>query len=261
MERRIIHPDINEFPDEILPILRNADIYDSSCSEIARVYFIDRDEGYYLKASPSGTLEKEAEMTSYFHKKGLATEVLAYISAEKDWMLTRRIKGEDCTYRNYLDEPEKLCETTAELLRKLHDLDFSDSPVYNRNKDYIETAEKNYRAGIFDSSIFSDDWVYSSAEEAWKVVSDNRHLLKNDVLLHGDYCLPNIILDNWKFSAFIDLGNGGVGDRHIDIFWGVWTLNYNLKTNKYKDRFLDAYGREDIEPEMLKVIAAFEVFG
>ena len=69
------------------------------------------------------------------------------------------------------------------------------------------------------------------------------------------------MLDDWKFSGFIDLGNGGVGDRHIDLFWGAWTLFYNLKTDAYCDRFLDAYGRDKIEEEMLRAIAAFEVFG
>lgn len=79
-------------------------------------------------------------------------------------------------------------------------------------------------------------------------------------LLHGDYCLPNILLDDWKFSGFIDLGGSGVGDRHIDIFWGVWTLFFNLKSNAYYERFLDTYGREAVEPEILRTVAAFEVF-
>ena len=85
--------------------------------------------------------------------------------------------------------------------------------------------------------------------------------LKNDTLIHGDYCLPNVMLDDWHFSAFIDVGNGGVGDRHIDLYWGLWTLQRNLNTTLYHDRFLDAYGRDKIEPEILRAIAAFEVFG
>ena len=85
--------------------------------------------------------------------------------------------------------------------------------------------------------------------------------LEKNALLHGDYCLPNIILDGDKLSGFIDLGNGGVGDRHIDLFWGAWTLFFNLGTDKYRNRFFDAYGKELIEPEKLDLIAACEVFG
>ena len=69
------------------------------------------------------------------------------------------------------------------------------------------------------------------------------------------------MLDNWKFTGFVDLDSGGVGDRHIDIFWGIWTLWFNLKTNKYNDRFMDAYGREKIEEDLLRTVAAAEVFG
>nr|WP_279126054.1 aminoglycoside phosphotransferase [Lactobacillus taiwanensis] len=34
-----------------------------------------------------------------------------------------------------------------------------------------------------------------------------------------------------------------------------------MKTSKYRDRFLDAYGRDKVNEELLKVIAAAEVFG
>ena len=86
-------------------------------------------------------------------------------------------------------------------------------------------------------------------------------LLKKDVLLHGDYCLPNIILDDWKLSGYIDLGSGGIGDRHIDVAWGIWTLNFNLGTTEYSDRFMDVYGRDKVEPEMLRAVAAMEMIG
>jgi kanamycin kinase len=69
------------------------------------------------------------------------------------------------------------------------------------------------------------------------------------------------MLDNWRFSGFIDVGNGGIGDRHVDLFWGAWTLNFNLGTDAYKDRFLDAYGRDLVNEDALRTIAAAEVFG
>ena len=78
------------------------------------------------------------------------------------------------------------------------------------------------------------------------------------VLIHGDYCLPNVLLDNWQFSGFIDLGGGGIGDRHTDLYWGCWSLLYNLKEDKWCSRFLDAYGRQDVNIEKLRHIHALE---
>lgn len=261
MKRTLIQPDFNTIPKVFHNLFANAKIYDSSCSPEARVFFIDKDGGHYLKAATKGSLKIEAELTRYFHSKQLGTEVLEYVSLDKDWMLTKKIVGEDCTHALYLADPKRLCDTTAELLRKLHETDYTYCPVQNRIESYIATVANNYKNGTYDKSAFPDSFGYKSADEAWAVASKYMSCLKNDTLLHGDYCLPNIMLDNWKFSKFIDLGNGGVGDRHIDIFWGVWTLFFNLKTDKYTERFMDAYGRDKIETDMLKVVAACEVFG
>ena len=94
-----------------------------------------------------------------------------------------------------------------------------------------------------------------------QVIDKYQHLLKDDTLIHGDYCLPNIILNNWKFSGFIDLGNGGIGDKHVDIFWGLWTLYYNLKTFDFTERFMQAYGKDKIDFDTLRLIAAIATFG
>ena len=261
MKRTPVTVETEHFPTVFSPLLIGAPVYDSSCSADAKVYFIDKDGGYYLKTAVKGALENEAKMTGYFHSKGLSAEVLAYEQKEHDWLLTRRIPGEDCTHAQYLADPKKLCDTTAQLLRQLHETDYSNCPIPRRTENYLETVSHNYRMERWDTSLFPDDWGYSSPEKAWNVVQSVGPYLMEDTLLHGDYCLPNILLDKGQFSGFIDLGCGGVGDRHIDLFWGVWTLQFNLKTDAYAERFLDAYGRDRVDPEILKSIAAFEVFG
>jgi len=261
MERKPVSVDPAMFPVAMRELLAGAKIYDSSCSPAARVWFIDRDEGFYLKTAAAGSLEKEAKLGAYFHQKGLSSQVLAYEQADSDWLLTQAVPGEDCLHKSYLDDPKRLCDTTAQLLRRLHETDFSGCPVPDRTASYITAVRENHRLGKWDASLFPDNWGYRSAEDAWAVVQEFSGTLKADTLLHGDYCLPNIMLDNWKFSGFIDLGNGGVGDRHIDLFWGIWSLNFNLKTDAFGQRFLDVYGRDGFDPEILGAIGAFEVFG
>ena len=268
MDRTLIKPIIDDFPSEYRDILKNSKIYDSSCSTEARVFYIDKDNGYFLKHSSKGALKNEALMYDYFHSKGLSSKVISYITGDTDWLLSAAVKGEDCTHRQYLDDPKRLCDTLAKKLRELHSMDFSDCPIQDKMDCYFSVARENFEKGSYDLSYFMPDGKIRdnsssplSAADVFTLFENNKNELKSDTLLHGDYCLPNIILDNWDFSGFIDLGNGGVGDRHIDIFWGAWTLSFNLKTDKYRERFYDAYGRDIINTDLLTLVSCAEVFG
>ena len=258
VERKPITVDTARFPEIFRPLLEN-NVYDSSCSDAARVYFIDRDGGYYLKTAAKDSLRREAEMTKFFHSKALAAEVLAYESLDADWLLTRRVPGEDCLHDLYLDDPIRLCDTVAQLLRMLHETPHTGC-TFDSLREYLEPARRNYREKTYSVDHFPDNWGYRTPEEAWEELERNGQYLKADVLLHGDYCLPNIMLDNWRFSGFIDLDAAGVGDRHMDLFWGMWSLGFNLKTEQYRGRFLDAYGRELVNEDIFRTIAACEVF-
>ena len=255
MKKTLINTTPEDFPRALRPIIFGK-IYDSSSSPEARVYFIES-AGAYLKRAPLGTLYREAKMDEYFHSLGLSGKVLSYINEGEDWLLTEAVRGEDATAECYLESPGRLAALMGEQLRRLHETDFSTCPITDRMSDYFDLAEKNYRAGIYDLSYSG----LSSAEKAWDIVNHGRDSLESRVLLHGDFCLPNIILKDWKLSGYIDLGSGGVGDRHVDLFWGAWTLAYNLKTDKYRDVFFDAYGRELVDEDKLDIIAAAECFG
>jgi len=61
------------------------------------------------------------------------------------------------------------------------------------------------------------------------------------VLIHGDYCLPNVLVDDGRFSGLIDVGRAGLGNPLDDLAAGVWTLQYNFGPGHARE-FLDAYG-------------------
>ena len=260
MKRTLTTIATESLPLKIRALADGAAVYDSSSSPEARVYFIDRGDGYYLKIAERGALAREARMTDYFHSIGLGVKVVAYVSEERDYMLTERAAGEDLTHSEYLGEPLRLAQTMGKLLRELHGRSHDGCPVI-RTTEYLATVETNYKKGIFDTSLFGDRQTFCSADEAYAFVVENASRLRIDTLIHGDFCLPNIMLDGWRFSKYIDVGCGGIGDRHIDLFWGAWTLNFNLGTDEYCDAFLDAYGRELIDPIALRVIEAAECFG
>ncbi len=253
---------LSSLPDPVRPFAEGARISDSSCSPEARVWFLDKGPGAFLKTSAAGTLKTEALMDAYFHRIGLSSAVLYYGSfGDRDWLVTEKVPGKDCTRPPYRDNPEKLCETTARLLRELHETDPAGCPGKDRLETYKAAVREGIARGSFEDGLFAGIWGFSSFDEARKTAEEGLRFLTPDALIHGDYCLPNILLKNWKLSGYIDLGNAGIADRHIDIFWGIWTLNFNLHTTEYTDRFLDAYGRERVEPEKLRQLAAMEMIG
>ena len=222
MKKTEIQMNITDFPSELHYIFENATVYDSSSHPTMTVYYSDK--GYYVKMGAKGSLATESEMVRLFDRNGMGVELVTYISDEKDYMVTKPAVGEDATH--HLDQPEKLCEVLAEAMKFLHSRPIDGIPV----------------------SPCMDTYAQAGKAE----------LLKQDTFIHGDFCLPNIMLDNWKFSTFIDVGLAGVGDKHIDIYWVLWSLNYNLGTDKYTDYFLDLYGREKVDMDVLKMVAEAE---
>lgn len=245
-------------PASLRPYLTGR-VFDSSSSPEASVWFFP-DAGLYLKRAERGMLKKEAEMTSFFYRLGLSVEVCAYLSEEEDWLLTAAADGADATDACYLADGRRLAATIGEALRALHETVADACPVPDRTGDYLRTVEENAARGCFDPS-FLPAGLSLSREEALATVRDAAPALSSRVLLHGDYCLPNILLKEWRVTRFIDLGGGGIGDRHIDLFWGAWTLCFNLGTDRYRDDFLSAYGRELVDPALLRAVAAAECFG
>jgi len=68
--------------------------------------------------------------------------------------------------------------------------------------------------------------------------------IPGESLVHGDACLPNIMVGGNGLSGYIDLGDMGVGDVEVDLSAAVWSLQYNLGPG-FGRAFLTAYGRPD----------------
>ena len=104
--------------------------------------------------------------------------------------------------------------------------------------------------------------VTGAASDRQAKVGEMISLISMNVGYGGLGAEQDFFMDGGTMTRYdFDLDTGGVGDRHVDLFWGAWTLRYNLGTDAYRDRFFDAYGRDRIDPERLRVVAAAEVFG
>ena len=77
------------------------------------------------------------------------------------------------------------------------------------------------------------------------------------VFTHGDYCLPNILVDRGRLGGFIDWGYAGVGDRYRDLSSCAWSVGHNLG-EEWIPCFFAAYGVV-IDQEKLDYYGSVEV--
>ena len=147
----------------------------------------------------------------------------------------------------------ELLPLLAEAFRMLWRTDISDCPCV-RDLD-AELAEARYRVenGLVDvddvepETFGKDGFKDPAALLQW--LEENRPDYE-PVLSHGDFCLPNILIDKGKISGFIDLGDTGIGDKWRDIALGYRSLKHNF------DGTFGGKVYEDFDPDSL-----FEALG
>lgn len=221
----------------------------SGCSG-HKTYYRD---GLYLKTGVKGSLERERRSLEYFHMHGYAPAVALYESDRSDCLVTEALQGESALSSSLTRDPVRLARALGAALRRFHDGAFADCPFTYNAADMLTRVRKNAELGRVDASLTR--YVGESDPAGLLAfIEDNAAALTDDATLHGDYCLPNVFFDrSYRLTGFIDLGKSGRGDRHYDLFWGVWSLNYNLGADRYGDDFLDAYGRDAVDPLRLRL--------
>ncbi|XEC96755.1 aminoglycoside 3'-phosphotransferase [Paenibacillus tarimensis] len=250
------------FPAEIKTYLSGAAITVVKNRVRSSVYHIEN-QAYdiFLKVTPKEQMKREALMMEYLHSFGSCPRVLHYTTDDSwDYLITERIKGSDAANDENLAEPDLLTEVFAESLLYLHGIRHESCPVINGFKEMVIRAENNYREIRAEKGILRY-LGYTNIETAYSDMIDLFQIVREDkVVIHGDYCLPNVLLHDFKLNGFIDVGYGGIGDRHYDIFWGLWSLQFNLKSNDYSHRFIQTYGKHLIDQERLRFCGLLSVF-
>lgn len=134
-----------------------------------------------------------------------------------DYLLLSAIPGTIASDDAYKTNVPKLIEQLSAGLRTIHELPIDRCPFDATTHTKIELARERVVNGLVDESDFDESRLGRTAvdlfDELLDAVADGEEL----VFTHGDYCLPNIVLQDWKISGFIDWGRAGVADRYQDI--------------------------------------------
>ncbi|MBQ6933207.1 MAG: aminoglycoside 3'-phosphotransferase [Clostridia bacterium] len=258
-------------PDEIRKIIENKPYTVDDIGQSGSKVLIFDD--MVLKIQPVSTeVDNEVQLMQWLKDKISAPECLCHIKEnDTDYLLMTKIKGKMACDDEYMSNPQKLIDILAHAMKSLWKVDISECPVDMTLNTKLKMAEYNVKNNLVDTEntqpgTFGKDG-FESPKHLLKWIVENRP--EEDVVLsHGDFCLPNIFIDNDKLAGFIDIGRMGIADRWNDIAicWRSLKDNYigKYSTKKYDnfdpDYLFEALGIEKDEEKLRYYILMDELF-
>jgi len=115
----------------------------------------------------------------------------------------------------------------------------------NENFKYSNggTVSLSIQAPKLVSETYGENGFASPAELLEWLIANQPE--EDYVLVHGDFCLPNIFMENGTLSGFIDIGSTGIADRWQDI-----ALCYRSLKNNFGGRYRGKV-YADFDPDIL----------
>lgn len=169
-----------------------------------------------------------------------------------EWLLMTTIPGSDATDPIHRGDLEHLIGVLGQGLRSFHDaVPVGGCPFDARTSTDVERARARVAADRVDATEFGSLYQGLSASELYEAMVGIDLPPDDDlVVLHGDYCAPNVMLHDGAITGYIDLGRSGVGDRHRDLAIASRSIAYNFGSHAV-GLFLDAYGIE--RPDLARI--------
>lgn len=207
-------------------------------------------EDMVLKIEDSSvSMQKQVQIMQWLEGKVPVPQVLAYEEENgKSYLLMSRVGGEMSCETYYLEHPQILLEALVCGLQMLWNVDVRECP---RIRD-LDVVLQEARMQVENHLVDLDNVEPTTFGEGG--FKNPKHLLEwleshrpsfEPVFSHGDFCLPNIFLENGDIKGFIDLDRAGVCDKWNDIALCYRSLKHN---------FDGTYGGkvyEDFNPDML----------
>ena len=167
-----------------------------------------------------------------------------------EWLATCGLTGRDATSPELRRHPDRLLAALACGLRSLHATPFDGCPFRLTVEAAIAAVRRRVADGLAEHDDLHEEYRHLSLAQAVARIEELAPVDEDLVLCHGDYCFPNVLVEDWAVTAYLDLGELAVADRWWDVAVASWSATWNLDDPGAEQRFLDAYG---IEPDLRRI--------
>lgn len=254
-----------DFPEELKEILKEFtfEVNHIGCSKAKVLKLFNNEKSLYLKISNKTSLfdlEKEKVILEWLSQKLEVPEIIYFGKKDdKVYLLLSEIQGRVSHFIESDEEKRRNIKILAEGLKKIHSISMTSCPINNTPDKLLQLAKERVEKGDVDATQFDKRWSDKSPEELFEEVVKIKPNKYDLVFSHGDYCLPNILVEERSLSGFVDWSWGGINDRYFDFAAVIWSIGYNYG-EEWVNYFLEDYGIENIDLNRLKFFQMLNEF-
>lgn len=158
-----------------------------------------------------------------------------------EWLLLSGLPGRDATHPDLTGDQATLVGLLAQGLHAFHDVDPRDCPFDFRLDTALDRARHRVEEGLVVPEDLHREHQHLTPADVLARLVDERPRTEDVVVCHGDYCLPNVLIQGGQVVGYLDLGDLGLADRWWDLAVATWSVTWNLGPG-WEDLFLEAYG-------------------
>jgi aminoglycoside phosphotransferase len=217
-----------------------------------RVFRLDgpHGSGQYLKiAQPPHDLTPEKQRLEWLQGRLPVPQLLNFTDDPAgQFLLMSAIPGLVAFDDQFRDRRAQIIELLADGLRQIHRVEIAGCPFDRRVAALIEQARSNIVAGRVGGGDFEANHDGRSAHDLLAEAIAIRPAEEDLVFTHGDYCLPNVLIDadSMIINGYVDWGQAGVADRYYDLAFIARSIVYNFG-EEWVAPFWEAYGVTEVD--------------
>lgn len=147
----------------------------------------------------------------------------------------------------------------AQTLRDIHAVSVDSCPFRDTLEHELAEAERRIIMKKLDMDAFLEGTKGTTPTQVLAKLQATRGIIQETVFTHGDYCLPNVMIEKGRLSGIIDWGIAGVADPHRDFMAVADSIEYNLGPD-WVERFFDAYGGPRPDKERIRYYKLLDQF-
>lgn len=231
----------------------------------AQVFRLDNpnNSSLYLKVNLDRTenqLRAEATRLEWLRNKLPVSHVHFFSEDDAgEFLLMSEVPGRDASEWCHQANPVQLVSVLAAGLRLIHSVSVDNCPFDQTLRTQLAAAQIRVARGLVDEEDFDPERLGATAHQLFEVLLQTRPASEDVVFTHGDYCLPNIIVNQNKVSGFVDWGRAGAADRYQDLALAARSLTDNVGA-EWVPLLLREYGIETPDNAKLEFYQLLDEF-